>query len=168
MRASTDDELRRLERDLARAPGDSATAGLLARALLRLGRTADACLALGLRWEVPSGRLDGLAWGRTDLDPEAVRALVAADLAAFDPLRLAAHFPRRADGRYRLNVTRTLRRYRAHERGAPHRRLHLLAWTSGTGSDWHGHLRGKHLVMIELATRATRAVTLPHACWRAA
>jgi hypothetical protein len=152
----SDHSVRDLQRALAAAPGDRALRERLARAHLRAGAPEAACATLGVRWEVDLTRLPALAWGSRPLAPDEVQALVEADLAALDPVAVSAAFPRRADGAWRLNATRFLRRYRAHEPGQPGRRLVLFAWTPGTASLWERpDDRGRDVLTIGLATRTT-------------
>lgn len=78
-----------------------------------------------------------------------------------------AAFPRRRDGRWRLNTSRVLRRYPVHDLVAPHRHLVLLAWTPGTASFVdRPEDRGLHLLTVSLVTRSTRGEALPPESWR--
>lgn len=166
----TDDTVRALERALDASPGDQALRERLARAHLRRGDVAAACAALGVRWETDPRALPALAWGTVRLGLDEVTAMVRDDLAALDPLRLAAAFPRRGDGAWRGNTTRFLRRYRAHEVPAPKRRLVLIAWTPGTASLWERpEDAGRSVLTISLATRSTYSPRslLPPTAWRA-
>ena len=131
---STDASLRRLERAHRANPSDEATRDRYVGALLRAGDVPTACAALSIRWEADAAKLENLWWRKQRLTSESLRALVADDLRAFDPLRLAASWSRRKDGAYRMNTTQFRRRYKAHEAGAEHRRLILIAWTPGTSS----------------------------------
>ena len=167
----SDGSLRTLERALAAAPGDRALRERVARAHLRAGAQGAACNALGVRWEADLARLPVLCWGIERLSRQALADLVDADLAAIDPVLLAASFPRRADGGWRGNTTRFLRRYKAHEPGSPGRRLLLFAWTPGTATLWdRPEDRGRDVLTIALATRTTYKAgkVLPVSSWRGA
>lgn len=141
------------------------------RQLMTSGRQVEACGLFGIRWAVdlrtlvaPGG--DALHWRKGPIDAAGLARMVGADLARFAPQRLAEHFPRRQDGRYRLNTTRWLARYKAHERRAPHRRLIFIAWTPGTANV---HARpedqGKHIVTVALETRSFRGTVLEPDQW---
>lgn len=165
----SDDAVRALERALDASPGDQVLRERLARAHLRRGDVGAACAALGLRWETDVRALPALAWGTRRMNTDEVLALVREDLAAFDPLRLAAAFPRRQDGAWRGNTTRFLRRYRAHEVPSPKRRLVLVAWTPGTASLWERpEDAGRSVLTVSLATRSTYTPRslLPVSDWR--
>lgn len=166
----SDDTVRALERALDASPGDHALRERLARAHLRRGDVAAACASLGVRWETDVRALPALAWGTVRLSVDEVAALVRDDLAAFDPLRLAAAFPRRRDGAWRGNTARFLRRYRAHEVPTPNRRLVLMAWTPGTASLWaRPEDAGRSILTVSLVTRSTYSPRslLPESSWRA-
>ena len=159
-----------LERAFAAAPQRAALRARYARALARAGRLAEACDLYAIRWEADPE----LAFRRYPLELRGQRVLLpelieltSPDLRAFDPVALAEHFPRRADGRFRLNTTRMLQRYRVHEEGAPHRRLQLIAWSPGTASliD-RPQDRGKSIVTVGIETRSTQARTLKPHEWR--
>ncbi|MCO5169978.1 MAG: hypothetical protein M9894_26880 [Planctomycetes bacterium] len=165
----TDDVLRALERALAADPGDRALRERVARERGRRGDRAGACEALGIRWEPDALALPAMGWGAHRLSVAEVSDLVKEDLAAFDPLALAAAFPRRRDGAFRGNTTRFLRRYRAHEAGSTRRRLVLLAWTPGTASLWaRPEDRGRAVLTVSLETRSTYSprALLPPEAWR--
>lgn len=157
-------------------------------ALLRAGRREEAAPLLAVRWEAELDRLWALhggaepppppqpsTWGPGTLAIEGrpilraeLERLLAPDLDRLDLLRLVAAFPRRQDGRWRLNTSRVLRRYPVHDLVAPHRRLVLLAWTPGTATLWdRPEDRGLALLTVSLVTRSTRGETLPEEAWRA-
>ncbi|MBX3470506.1 MAG: hypothetical protein KF878_26870 [Planctomycetes bacterium] len=164
-----DDALRALERALAAEPGDRVLRERVARERARRGDRAGACAALAIRWEVDPLALPALGWGVRRLSVAEVAALVRDDLGAFDPLALAAAFPRRLDGAWRGNTARFLRRYRAHEAGSSSRRLVLLAWTPGTASLWaRPEDRGRAVLTVSLVTRSTYSPRglLPPEAWR--
>ena len=164
LRGMADDAVRTLERALAASPGDRALRERLASALVRRGERPRACAVLGMRWDVDLAALPPLEWRGELLAQDAVAALVAEDLATFDPVALAAAFPRRGDGAWHGNRTRFLRRYAAHQRRAPYRRLVLVAWTAGTAN---GH-DAPGLITVTLDTRSTfrAGKLLPESAWR--
>lgn len=158
---------RELERARARG-GREDLREAYALALVRTGRQAEAARLLGIRWEAePEPHGGQLGWKQQVLDAAAVRALVDEDLRLLDPLRLLESFPRTRAGELRLNTTRILRRYRAHDPGQPHRRLALLAWTPGTATLWdRPEDQGQRQVTIALETRSHVSKVLPAAAWR--
>jgi hypothetical protein len=167
----TDPDDPRVARRYLAALRRAGRAKLAAQVRFRLGERTEACAELGIRWEAerPPTTSYGhqLQWRGKSLSPGAVRELVAEDLAAFDPTRLAASWPTRKDGSFRLNTTQFLRRYPAHESDAPHRRLILIAWTPGTSTLYERpEDRGKHLITVGLETRSTRKKLLDPARWR--
>jgi hypothetical protein len=139
-----------------------------ALALVRTRRPAEAAQLLGIRWEANPAELgDTLYWKAEPLDAEALTALVDEDLRLIDPLRLLESFPRTKEGELRLNTTRYLRRYQAHDHDQPYRRLVLLAWTPGTSTHWHRpDDRGQRRITIGLETRSVRGTVLKPELWR--
>lgn len=162
-----DDAVRTLERALAASPGDRSLRERLASLLVRRGEQPRACELLGMRWELESRALrpGRLEWRERELAPSEVDALVQDDLAAFDPLALAAAFPRRSDGAWHGNRTVFLRRYPAHERRAPHRRLLLLAWTPGCANARKDY-RGVIVVTVDTRSTFRPSKLLPPGAWR--
>ncbi|OIP40464.1 MAG: hypothetical protein AUK47_08465 [Deltaproteobacteria bacterium CG2_30_63_29] len=135
------------------------------RMLFDNGRRVEAGQLLSIRWEIDLKKLD-LTWRGRHLEPEDIDEIVRDDLAQVDLVRLAASFPRRKDGHYLLNTSRTICRYRAHQTGEEHRKLMLLAYTPGTSTCYDRPKdRGKHLLTVTLETRATRPHKLPSEAW---
>lgn len=161
---------RRYVRALHRAGEDERAASVL----FRVGDRVEACKELGIRWEAdaPSaaaGRSTHFWWRKRKLTPDELQAMIAKELASFDPVCLAQHWPRRLDGVFRLNTALPIQRYRAHELDAPHRRLTLLAWTPGTATLWERPKdRGKHIITVSLETRSTRKKLLDPKLWQRA
>ncbi len=167
--AAGDAELRRLERAWRASPQDEALAARYSRALVRAERLLEACALFRIRWEATLDRLLArrpLFWRDRELTTDELAAMIAPALARFAPDRLARAFPRRADGRYRLNTTRFLARYRAHEEQGRSRRLYLIAWTPGTASLWRRpDDRGRDVLTVGLETRSTRGPLLDPEDW---
>jgi hypothetical protein len=168
---SPDARLRELERALDTHPGDDELRQRYLYELLRAGYRDRVCELLSLRWEASAEHAHGLhpnlAWEGVRLGLDGIRDLVADDLRNLDLVLLAANFPRLKNGGYRLNCTRFLRRYPAHDTDGKHRRLWLLAWTPGTAMLWERpEDRGKRVMTLALETRSTHGTRLPLSAWR--